>query len=274
MELEKAYRNTRFLESPAARPLRILAEYLEPDHRLGHYRIENTIVFFGSARILPRDVAQQRLDNLQRRRPDSSAVRRAERALELSAYYEDARELARQLTIWSKEEIRDSDERFYVSTGGGPGIMEAANRGASEAGGRSVGLNISLPMEQQPNPWQTRELAFDFHYFFMRKFWFFYLAKAMVVMPGGFGTFDELFELMTLVQTQKTRKPLPIVLYGSAFWREAVNLELLADWGLISDEDLSLFRICDTVEEAFTYLTEQISLHYLSDRMPSDHDHQ
>ena len=266
LKLKKAYKDLRFIDSPAARPIRLLAEFLEPENRLRYHEIENTIVFFGSARIVSRAEAEAELVAVAAR-PNASQEDRqkAERQVSMSRYYEDARELATRLTHWSMREMGDSGKRFYICSGGGPGIMEAANRGASEAHGASVGLNISLPMEQDPNPYQTRELAFDFHYFFMRKFWFFYLAKAMAVFPGGFGTFDELFELLTLVQTQKTKKPMPIVLYGKEFWHEAVNFEALANWGMISVNDLVLFHVCDSVEEAFDYLTAHIRRYYIDE---------
>lgn len=240
IRLEKAYHDQRFLASPPARQLRILAEYLEPATRLERHRVRHTLVFFGSARALP--MAQARTPQEKR----------------LARYYEDAAELAERLTHWSKS-LDNPEHRFYVCTGGGPGIMEAANRGASRAGGVSVGLNIDLPMEQDPNPWQTRELAFDFHYFFMRKFWFVYPAKALIVFPGGFGTLDELFELLTLIQTERTRKPMPIVLYGREFWDEVVDFQAMLDWGTISAEDLSLFRKVDDVDEAFVWLRDELS---------------
>lgn len=263
----KAYYNTRFLSSPQARPLRILAEFLEPESRLKHFNVQHTIVFFGSARALPPQVAA---DNLAKLRADCGrlgahgqdldrAVLAAERAVQLSRYYEDAAALAEKLTRWSKHDIADPELRFYICSGGGPGIMEAANLGASRAGGVSVGLNISLPFEQMPNPYQTRHLTFEFHYFFMRKYWFVYPAKALVVFPGGFGTLDELFEVLTLVQTAKTRKHMPIVLFGSAYWDEVINFEALLKWGTISAEDLALFRMIDDVDEAFAYLRDELT---------------
>lgn len=251
----KAYKNETFMNSPDARELRILSEYLEPNARLEDYDISDTIVFFGSARILPRDVAEKQLAAA---RDENTGIEAAERKLMMSRFYEDARELARRMTEWSKE-LEDKTRRFLICTGGGPGIMEAANRGASEAGGINIGFNISLPFEQHFNPYITRELNFEFHYFFMRKFWFLYLAKAMVVFPGGFGTMDELFETLTLIQTKKSKKQLPIILYGKEFWGDVLNLDALVKYGTISAEDLKLFHVTDSVDEAFEHLVGQLS---------------
>jgi uncharacterized protein (TIGR00730 family) len=222
-----AYRNDDFLKGPDSRPLRILSEYLEPLSHFRRQRIRDTIVFFGSARI----------------REDGP----------LGQYYTEARTLAAMLTTWTKS-LRDRTYRFVVCSGGGPGIMEAANRGAADARGKTIGLNIGLPFEQFPNPYITNELNFEFHYFFMRKFWFAYLAKALVVFPGGFGTMDELFEVLTLVQTRKLAKKMTIVLYGSAFWKEVVNFEALVKYGTISASDMDLFRFADTPEAAMEIL--------------------
>jgi len=252
---QKAYRNLDFLESAQARSLRILSEYVEPNARFKHYKIDDTIIFFGSARILPRDEAERRLEAVKAEGGDLGV---AERNVEMSRYYEATRELARRLTEWSKS-LPEDDRRFVVCSGGGPGIMEAANRGASEARGLNIGLNISLPMEQLDNPYISRELNFEFHYFFMRKFWFAYLAKAVVVMPGGFGTLDEFFELLTLVQTGKIRKRMPIVLFGSRYWSEVINLEALERYGTINAQDLELFFRTDSVDEAFDFITDQLS---------------
>jgi hypothetical protein len=251
---QRAYRSPDFLESPSARGLRILSEYMEPNARFKHYKIDDTIIFFGSARILPRDEAERRLDAAK---ADGGDLAVAERNVEMSRYYEATRELARRLTEWSKS-LPEDDRRFVVCSGGGPGIMEAANRGASEARGLNIGLNISLPMEQIDNPYVSRELNFEFHYFFMRKFWFAYLAKAVVVMPGGFGTLDEFFELLTLVQTGKIRKRMPIVLFGSRYWSEVINLEALERYGTINAQDLELFFRTDSVDEAFDFITDQL----------------
>ncbi len=255
----KAYDNTRFIHSRDGRGLRILAEYQEPEARFAQYNIADTIVFFGSARTLSREEAERRLDAAERHHGD---VASAKLALEMSAYYEAARELAQRLTEWSKT-LEGTARRFVICTGGGPGIMEAANRGASEAAGVNVGLNISLPFEQHHNPYITRELNFQFHYFFMRKFWFTYLAKAMVIFPGGFGTMDELFENLTLVQTGKLKKRIPIVLFGKSFWRETFTLEKLVESGTISPDDLDLIFETDSIDEAFVYLTDELTTHAL-----------
>jgi uncharacterized protein (TIGR00730 family) len=255
----KAYENGSFLQSPDARALRILSEYLEPETRFDELRIRDTIVFFGSARILPRDVAETELATAEK---DGRNVEEAKMKLAMSRYYEDARELARRLTQWSKG-LSGTERRFVVCSGGGPGIMEAANRGASEARGENIGLNISLPFEQSENTYITRRLAFEFHYFFMRKFWFAYLAKAMVIMPGGYGTLDEFMEIVTLVQTRKITKPMPIVLYGTPYWDEVLHLEPMLRHGMINAEDLNLFYRTDSVDEAFAYLTRELEIHAL-----------
>lgn len=251
----KAYKNEHFLNSPDARSLRILAEYLEPAARFEEFKIRDTIVFFGSARILPRDVAEERL---AKTKAEGGDVQFAENALHMSRYYEDTRELARRMTEWSKS-LEDENRRFVVCSGGGPGIMEAANRGASEAKGENIGLNISLPFEQNDNPYITRKLSLEFHYFFMRKFWFSYLAKAMIIMPGGFGTFDEFMEVVTLIQTHKIKKRMPIVLYGSEYWDQVVNFEPMVRMGTISPGDPNLFHRADTVDDAFEFLTKELS---------------
>ena len=251
----KAYRNERFLNSPDARSLRIQAEYLEPEARFDHYDVKDTIVFFGSARTLSRRQARAQL---RAARAGGGDVAAAERDLKMSRYYEEARELSRRLTTWSKELDADG-RRFVVCTGGGPGIMEAANRGASEAKGLNIGLNISLPFEQHENPYTTNHLGFEFHYFFMRKFWFIYLAKALIVFPGGFGTLDELFEVLTLNQTGKLTKRVPVVLYGNDYWDKVIDLEALAEFGTISPSDLKAVRRADTVDDAFAYITRDLS---------------
>jgi len=251
----KAYHSRKFLESPEARPIRLLAEYLEPLERFEEERIRDTILVFGSARVLPRDDATDRLAAAKRK---GDGVERAERDLAMSRYYEETRELCFRLTEWSKG-LKDPGRRFVICSGGGPGIMEAANRGASEARGENVGLGIELPHEQSTNSYITRKLNFDFHYFFMRKFWFLYLAKAAIFMPGGFGTMDEIFECLTLVQTRKMTKPLPIVLYGTDFWDAVLNLDALVRFGTIDEEDLKRFRRADTVDEAFDYITRELT---------------
>jgi len=249
-----ALRDERFLTSPAARPLRILAEYFEPRMRFHEHKVQDTIVFFGSARILSREDARQRLAEIEKAGGD---VAQAQRLLDMSDYYEDARELARRLTKWSTS-LTETDRRFVICTGGGPGIMEAANRGAFEAGGESIGLGIQLLFEQKPNAYITPALDMEFHYFFMRKFWFSYLAKAMVVMPGGFGTLDEMMEVITLIQTRKMRKQVPVVLFGKAFWDQVLNFQPMVDLGTISDEDRRLYFETDSVDEAFEYLTTRL----------------
>ena len=255
--MEKAYKNLEFLSSREARTLRILSEYIEPQARFAHYNVTDTVVFFGSARTLPPDEAAERLVAAEKA-GDSAGIEQARAQTVLAKYYDDARALAHLLTDWSKG-MQPPAKRFIVCSGGGPGIMEAANRGASEASGISIGLGISLPNEVSANRFITRELGFEFHYFFMRKFWFFYLAKALVVFPGGFGTLDELFELLTLIQTGKTEKEMPVVLYGKEFWDEVLNLDALVRWGTISPDDLGLFRICSTPEDAFDYLREELN---------------
>ncbi len=256
----KAYEDQDFLHSTDARVLRILSEYVEPNSRFKHYKIDDTIIFFGSARIPAREDAETALAEAKANGGDVAA---AETGLEMSLYYEATRELARRLTEWSKS-LEEEDRRFVVCSGGGPGIMEAANRGASEARGINIGLNISLPFEQEDNPYTSRELVFEFHYFFMRKFWFTYLAKAVVVMPGGFGTLDELFELLTLIQTGKIRKHMPIVLFGNEYWNEVVNLDALVKYGTIDRKDLDLFFRTDSVDEAFDFITEQLKTYALA----------
>jgi uncharacterized protein (TIGR00730 family) len=255
----KAYENREFLHSRDARALRIQAEYLEPETRFENFNIKDTIVFFGSARTKSKHQAQKALREAKKVNAPLEEIQKAERDLKMSRYYEDARGLAHQLTTWSKDLSQDGDERrFVICTGGGPGIMEAANRGASEAKGLNIGLNISLPFEQHDNPYITRHLGFEFHYFFMRKFWFVYLAKVVVVFPGGFGTLDELFEVMTLDQTGKLSKPIKIVLFGKDYWNKIINFEALAEFGTISPEDLEMMYITDTVDDAYDYITAEL----------------
>ena len=258
----KAYLNESFLKSSGARPLRILSEYLEPKNRFDHYQIDDTIVFMGSARLVSREQAEAAVRAAERGEGDPE---RARRSLAMSRYYEDARELARRLTDWSKQ-LAGEERRFVVCTGGGPGIMEAANRGASEAKGLNVGLTISLPVSEFDNRYVTRELSFHFHYFFMRKFWFAYLAKALLVFPGGFGTLDELFEILTLRQTRKMRKHLAIVLFGADYWDEVINFEALIRHGTIDREDLQLFHRTDLIDEAFEIVTRHLTEHALAER--------
>ena len=261
----KAYSNEGFLNSKDGRTLRILAEYLEPKSRFEREKVDDTIVFMGSARTLSREQAEQLVRDAEQAGGD---VEGARMALKMSAYYEAARELAFRLTQWSKQ-INRNEKRFVVCTGGGPGIMEAANRGASEAHGMNVGLTISIPVEEFDNPYVTRELAFHFHYFFMRKFWFAYLAKAVIVFPGGYGTIDELFELLTLVQTRKMRKPMPIVVFGAEYWRKVIDFDVLVSHGTINANDVELMRFTDSVDEAYEWIVKQLEEHALGKPGPT-----
>ena len=278
-----AYENSEFLNSPDGRILRILAEYQEPMSRFRRERIQDTVVFFGSARFRALDVANSELEllantgstqlapeheqpatmeEIQRGEATRLQLKRAEAAVEMARYYEDARTLAGMMASWAKT-LPGRRHRFVVTSGGGPGIMEAANRGAFEVGAKTIGLNIKLPFEQHPNPYITPELSFDFHYFFMRKYWFAYLAKALVVFPGGFGTLDEMFELLTLAQTRKLAKKITVVIYGSEYWKQVINLDLLVDKGAIATGDLDLFQFADTPEEAFAILKQGLTEHHL-----------
>ncbi|MBI1965356.1 MAG: LOG family protein [Betaproteobacteria bacterium] len=261
----KAYRNEAFINSRDGRALRILAEYLEPKARFERYKVDDTIVFMGSARIHPRERAEAALRKAEAGGGDLEGARMA---LVMSGYYEAARALAFRLTQWSKA-LDPQERRFVVCTGGGPGIMEAASRGAAEARGMNVGLTISIPSEEFENPYVTRELAFHFHYFFMRKFWFAYLAKAVIVFPGGFGTLDELFELLTLTQTRKMRKPMPIVLFGTEYWRQVVDFGALARHGTISARDLELVHRTDSVDDAHDWLVRSLTERGLEKTEPS-----
>ena len=248
--------NPDFLNSPPARALRILAEYLEPADRLRRARIRDTIVFFGSARSgSPEDAAQQLV---QAKDEDERA--RAEIAVKLARYYKDAEDLARRLTEWSK--ALTIDHEFVICSGGSGGMMEAANRGAALAGGKTIGLNIQLPHEQAVNPYVPQELVFNFHYFFMRKFWFVYPAKALVIFPGGFGTMDEFFEVLTLIQTSKPRKVMPVVLFGTGYWDDVIDFDAFVRWGTISSKDLQIFHKTDSVDDAYQYLTGRLEAIY------------
>ena len=262
-----AYENPEFLKTPDARPIRILAEYLDPLRRFRKENIQDTVVFFGSARVHSRQRAERALRVLQRKRGRKAAdhallLKRSRKAVEWSRYYEEARELAYMLTEWSLS-LEEPRRRFVVCSGGGPGIMEAANRGASEAGGKTVGLNIRLPFEQGPNRYITPGLHFEFHYFFMRKFWFAYLAKALVIFPGGFGTLDEMFEILTLAQTKKLSKKLLVILYGNEYWNEVFDLKPLAEWGAIADADLDLLCRVESVEDAFEELKKHLLTYHM-----------
>ncbi len=265
---QKAYDNLDFLNSPDARPLRMLAEFLEPAGRLRRAGIRDTIVFFGSARLKSRKECLKNFVKLEKLLLSKSKINpkilkqyeEAKVDLQMSKYYEDAVELSKLLTQWSKKLYHLS--RFVVCSGGGPGIMEAANKGARLAGGRSIGLNISLPFEQYPNKYISGDLNFEFHYFFMRKFWFVYLAKALIVFPGGFGTFDEMMEVLTLLQTQKLRKKITVVLYGKDFWDKVIDIDALVRMRLISSSDVELFAYANTPKEAYKYLIRELRKNY------------
>jgi len=279
-----AYENSNFLNSADGRLIRIVSEYIEPLARFRREQIQDTVVFFGSARFHGRAEADHALELLENtgsmqpapsdeqpaKAPDIAAgkatelqLKRAVAAVEMARYYEDARKLAGMLTEWTKT-IPSRRSRFVVTSGGGPGIMEAANRGAHEAGGKTIGLNIRLPFEQAPNPYITPALNFEFHYFFMRKLWFAYLSKALVVFPGGFGTIDEMFEILTLAQTHKLAKKITVVIYGSEYWKKVINIEALVDTGAISPKDIDLFQFADTPEQAFELLRKGLTENYLA----------
>ncbi len=263
-----AYLLPEFLESAEARPIRILSEYLEPLRRFREEKIQDTVVFFGSARVDSRERAERALATLRARGVrDADAhfqveLTKSRRALEWARYYEDARELSRMLTSWSLT-LQSDNHRFVVTSGGGPGIMEAANRGAREAGGKTIGLNIRLPFEQGANPYITEGLHFEFHYFFMRKFWFAYLAKALVIFPGGFGTCDELFEILTLQQTDKLSKKIEVILYGRDYWDDVLDFKPMEEWGAIAEHDMDLFHFADTPTDAFERLRDHLIAHHL-----------
>src|SRR3954452_24695070 len=261
-----AYLYPEFLESAEARPIRILSEYLEPLRRFKEQKIQDTVVFFGSARVDSRERAERALQTLRARGVRNAdehyqqELKKSRKALEWARFYEEARELARLLAAWTVS-LQSENHRFVVTSGGGPGIMEAANRGAREGGGKTIGLNIRLPFEQGANPYITDGLHFEFHYFFMRKFWFAYLAKALVIFPGGFGTLDELFEILTLVQTDKLSKKIDVILYGSEYWNQVLNLKPMADWGAIAEQDLDLLHYADTPQDAFEQLRAHLTTH-------------
>ena len=262
----KAYENEAFLNSTDARPLRILAEYIEPETRLREMHIRDTIVVFGSARIRSHEVATKELAEAKEA-GDAKEIEAAEKRLYISKYYEATRELSRRLTEWSKK-LEGTSRRFVICSGGGPGIMEAANRGASEAKGENIGLNISLPFEQNDNPYITRRLSLEFHYFFMRKFWFSYLAKAVVTMPGGFGTLDELLEIATLIQTEKIKKPMALVLFGKSYWEKILHFEPMIEFGTSSPTDPDLFFMTDSVDDAYEYITTWLTENVLNQEDP------
>jgi len=265
----KAYEDLDFLNSSDARILRILAEFLEPKTKFRKHKIVDTIVFFGSARLMSRKKATADLKKFNTINPKDTPnenlaeeLRTAQHMLKMSRYYEDAVELSRRLTEWSLS-LDTSGNRFIICTGGGPGIMEAANKGAKLAGGYSMGLNISIPFEQFINKYVTPELKFEFHYFFMRKFWFAYLAKSLIVFPGGFGTMDEFFEILTLTQTDKIKKKMLLIVYDEKYWRNIINFDALVSNAVISPADMNLFSFCNNVDEAFTLITRHFEKYYL-----------
>src|SRR6476660_9306595 len=270
-----AYEYSEFLDSDEARPIRILAEYLEPLRRFKEQKIQDTVVFFGSARVDSRDRAERALQTLRARGVNEADAQyeadltKSRKALEWARYYEDARELARLFTAWTLS-LQSDNHRFVVTSGGGPGIMEAANRGAREAGGKTIGLNIRLPYEQGANPYITEGLHFEFHYFFMRKFWFAYLAKALVIFPGGFGTLDELFEVLTLVQTDKLSKQNEVLLYGREYWDEVLDFKPMSQWGAIAEKDLELLHYVESPTEAFDRLRERLIANALAPQSPQE----
>jgi uncharacterized protein (TIGR00730 family) len=270
-----AYLYPEFLESEEARPIRILAEYLEPLRRFKEQKIQDTVVFFGSARVDSRERAERALKTLRARGVRDAddhyeaELTKSRKAIEWARYYEDARELARLLTAWTVS-LQSENHRFVVTSGGGPGIMEAANRGAREGGGKTIGLNIRLPFEQGANPYITDGLHFEFHYFFMRKFWFAYMAKALVVFPGGFGTLDEMFEILTLVQTDKLSKKIGVVLYGREYWEKVLDLQPMSEWGAIAEKDLELLHYADTPADAFQHLRDHLIAHHIDPTTPQE----
>jgi len=261
----KAYDNKEFLNSHDARSIRVLCELLEPENRLSEQGVDNTIVFFGSARPKPLNIAKAELKGFISQLPSSEKrsndeiekLSKLESIARLSKYYDDAVDLSRMLTQWS--DSNPVDEKYFICSGGGPGMMEAANKGAKDAGGKSVALGISLPFEQGVNSYADPELSFEFHYFFLRKFYFLYHAKAIVVYPGGFGTMDELFETLTLAQTNKLHKKLPVFLYGKEFWDGLINFDHFIKWGVISPGDVELFQIVDDVDDAFSRITTTLT---------------
>jgi uncharacterized protein (TIGR00730 family) len=267
-EIEPPYRDPIFMQSLPARPVRITAEYIDPLERLRREKVGDTIVMFGSARILSRDQATAHIQKLRKgKRPRATleyraALRDAKAAVEMSRYYEEARELARRITSWAMS-LGDQPRRFVICSGGGPGIMEAANRGAAEAGGKSIGLSIELPHEQHPNDYISPELSFMFHYFFMRKLWFAQLAKALIVFPGGFGTMDELWEMLTLSQTGKLGRRNLILIYGRKYWDRVLDWKYMLRCGTINRHEYGLLEFADTVDQAFDRVREGLEKHHL-----------
>ncbi|MBK8944968.1 MAG: TIGR00730 family Rossman fold protein [Ignavibacteriae bacterium] len=264
----KAYRNIDFLTSQDARIIRILSEFLEPKSRFNKFNIVDTIVFFGSARLKSGKDAKKSLrtflnETSEKSKNYSKNLKKLENLVRMSKYYEDAVELSKRLTTWSMN-LSTSKKRFIICSGGGPGIMEAANKGAKLAGGESIGLNISIPYEQFVNKYVNKDLAFEFHYFFMRKFWFAYLAKALIVFPGGFGTVDEFMEILTLVQTGKIKKDMKVIVYDENYWKSIINFQAFIENGMIDESDLNLFDFCNSVDEVFNKIVSYFEKHYLN----------
>ncbi len=269
---KKAYENDNFLNSADGRVLRMLAEYLHPKSKFRKHKIMDTIVFFGSARLKSKRDALadfRKINKMNPKAPDfAQKLRYSQLMVDMSRYYEDAVELSRRLTEWSLN-LDTTANRFIVCTGGGPGIMEAANKGAKKAGGYSVGLNISIPFEQFVNRYVTPDLSFEFHYFFMRKFWFAYLSKVLIIFPGGFGTMDECFEVLTLVQTEKIKKKLLMVIYDEKYWKSIINFEVLVEKGMISESDLKLLNFCSSIDEVFDKVVKHLEKYYTKGKVPT-----
>jgi uncharacterized protein (TIGR00730 family) len=269
---KKAYEDQKFLTSADGRTLRILSEYLLPKSKFRQHKIMDTIVFFGSARLKSKRDSLIDYRKIKKMNPKSPGfakkLRHSQLMVDMSRYYEDAVELSRRLTEWSLN-LDTNANRFIVCTGGGPGVMEAANKGAKKAGGYSIGLNISIPFEQFVNRYVTPDLSFEFHYFFMRKFWFAYLSKALVIFPGGFGTMDECFEVLTLVQTEKIKKKLLLVVYDEKYWKSVINFDVLVEKGMISEEDLKLLNFCNSVDEVFDKVVKHLDKHYSKEKVPT-----
>ncbi len=266
----KAYENLNFLNSSDARIIRILSEFVEPKSKFRRHKIVDTIVFFGSARLRSKRDAMKELNRFKTINPKTTEklaeeLRMAQHMVKMSKYYEDAVELSKRLTEWSLN-LKTAANRFTICTGGGPGIMEAANKGARLAGGYSIGLNISIPFEQFVNRYVSKELSFEFHYFFMRKFWFAYLAKALIVFPGGFGTMDEFFEILTLVQTEKIKKKLLLVVYDESYWKSIINFDALIDNGVVSASDMDNIQFCNSIDNAFNLITNHFEKYYSKEK--------
>ncbi len=269
---KKAYENDNFLNSADGRVLRMLAEYLHPKSKFRKHKIMDTIVFFGSARLKSKRDALADFRKINKMNPKSTGfaqkLRYSQLMVDMSRYYEDAVELSRRLTEWSLN-LDTTANRFIVCTGGGPGVMEAANKGAKKAGGYSVGLNISIPFEQFVNRYVTPDLSFEFHYFFMRKFWFAYLSKALIIFPGGFGTMDECFEVLTLVQTEKIKKKLLMIIYDEKYWKSIINFDVLVEKGMISESDLKLLNFCSSIDEVFDKVVKHLEKYYARGKVPT-----